>query len=510
MKRFSSVLVATTVAALVAACAPNNSAVASTAASLPSVPVALKSFYAQTLVWKPCHTKLVCAKFSVPVDYTKPHGATISIMVGRAKATGTSRGALVVNPGGPGGSGIEYISEPAYAVSTTARRNFDLVSFDTRGTGASAPLWCLKGAKLDAFLDVDPTPDTAAEEAGIGKAGTALAEACRAENAALMAHMSTAEIAKDMDILRALLGEQKLRYLGKSWGTALGTVYAALFPARVGSFVLDGAVDLQVSPQQGAFDQGAGFEAEVNRFIAWCLDQGRCPLGKTKAAAKARLIAFLHGLDQKPLATGDPERPLTEAQALTAVIGPLYVSNGGWDWLLSALTPALESGKGKPLQTIFDWFVERNTKGVYGSNANTAIYAVNCLDGGPAASTIAQAKKLTARWSKSLPLMGEVMAWGDLPCANWPFRAGIDPSKLRVRNVPPILVVSATYDPATPMKWGRALAKELPGAILLTREGDGHTSYASENLCIDRAVDAFLLSKDPAQPNAPANGKRCV
>ena len=510
MKRFSFVASAAVFALLVTACASGDSAVASTPAAQPKVPEVLKSFYVQKLAWKPCHTKLQCARFRVPIDYADPSGRTISILVGRARATGTSQGALVVNPGGPGGSGVEYISEPAYAVSTTARRNFDLVSFDTRGTGASAPLWCLKGKQLDAFLDVDPTPDTAAEAAGIGNAGSSLAAACKAENAALMEHMSTPEIAKDMDVLRALLGEQRLRYLGKSWGTALGTVYAALFPTRVGSFVLDGAVDLRVSPQQGAFDQGAGFEREINRFLAWCLVQGRCPLGATRAAAHKRLIDFLAELDKHPLATGDPKRPLTEAQALTAIIGPLYVSHGGWDWLLSALTPAIESGKGKPLQTIFDWFVERDTKGSFGSNANTAIYAVNCLDGAPAASTIAQAKTLTSRWRTALPLMGKVMAWGDLPCANWPYRASIDPSKLRVRDVPPILVVSATYDPATPMKWGRALAKQLPRAVLLIRDGDGHTSYANENLCIDRAVDAFLLSADPAHPDAPKNGKRCV
>lgn len=509
MKRLLTFVSGLSAAALLAACGSTSSAAAPTLAHPPKVPAALQPFYSQVLAWKACHGKLECATFRVPLDYAKPNGATITITAARALATGESRGALVVNPGGPGGSGITYIEDPSYAISSTARRNFDLVSFDTRGVGESTPLWCLRGAQLDAFLDVDPTPDTNAEAQAVVRAGSELATACKRENAALMAHVSTAEIARDMDILRGLLGESKLRYLGKSWGTALGTVYAALFPGRVGSFVLDGAVDLQISPDQAAFDQGQGFETAIDRFITWCMDQGTCPLGKKQQTAKQRLVKLLSDIDKRPLPTGNAKRPLTEAQALTAIIGPMYVNGGGFDWLLTALTPAIELGQGRPLQTIFDWFVERNANGSYGSNANTAIYAVNCLDGPNVTTTIAKARAQASTWSKKLPFMGAVMGWGDLPCANWPYAASTDISKLRVRNVPPVLVVSATYDPATPMKWGRALAREIPGSVLLTRVGDGHTSYADNNLCIDRAVDAFLLSADPAKPSLPPAGKRC-
>lgn len=474
-----------------------------------SVSAALQPFYAQTLQWKSCHSVLQCATFRVPVDYTKPTGASLLIMAARARATSTSRGALVVNPGGPGASGIEYIADPNYAVSRTARRNFDLVSFDPRGVGESQPLWCLRGAKLDAFLNIDPTPTTAAEQAAIADSGKALAAACQRENASLMAHMSAMEMARDMDILRALLGEQRLRYLGKSWGTVLGKVYAALFPARVGSFVLDGAVDLEVPATQAAFDQGQGFETAADRFIAWCIKQGQCVLGSTPAAAKQRLVDFLASLDASPMRTNNPKRPLTEAQALTAIIGPLYLNDGGWQWLLTGLTPALLLHNGAALQTIFDWFVERDDHGVYKYNTNTAIYLTNCLDDPGTVRTPAQAKALASRWAKRLPLMGAAMAWSDLPCASWPYKATTDIAKLVVRQVPPILVVSATYDPATPMKWGRGLAAELPNSLLLERIGDGHTSYANGSTCIDADVDRFLLSSDPWHPNASANGTVC-
>ena len=473
------------------------------------VPAALRPFYRQHLVWKPCHTQLQCATFRVPLDYAHPTGARITITAARALATGPSRGALVVNPGGPGGSGIEYIADPKYAASATARRNFDLVSFDPRGVGESTPLWCLRGKQLDAFLNVTPAPTTAAERAAVVRAGTSLAAACQRENAALLPHLSAVDIARDMDVLRGLLGEARLRYLGKSWGTVLGTVYAALFPSRVGSFVLDGPVDLQVPPLKATYQQGQGFETAIDHFIAWCLRQGSCPLGATPAAAKARLVSFIAGLDGHPLPTADRARPLTEAQALTAIIGPLYLTSGGWQWLLTGLTPALTTGNGAALQSIFDWFVERNPDGTYANNTNTVIYAMNCLDQRSAVRSAAQAQQLAATWSRTLPVMGATMAWSDLPCASWPVHAAIDIAKLRVHNVPPILVVGATYDPATPLPWARGLASELPGARLLIRSGDGHTSYANGDTCIDHSVDAFLLSTDVRHPVLPAAGTVC-
>ena len=470
---------------------------------------ALARFYAQQLDWQRCHGQLQCARFTVPIDYAHPDAGTVSIMAARALATGSSRGPLFTNPGGPGASGIEYISDPQYAVSATARRDFDLVSFDPRGVGESSPLWCLKGAKLDTFLNIDPTPDTAAERTLFVAAGKQLARACQHENAKLMAHMSAVDMARDMDVLRALMGQDKLRYLGKSWGTVLGKVYAALFPAHVGSFVLDGAVDLEVPATQAAFDQGRGFEIAADRFVAWCVSKGKCVLGSTPAAAKRRLVALVASLDKKPMPTNDAKRPLTEAQALTAIIGPLYLNGGGYQWLLTGLTPAIALHNGAALQSIFDWFVERNDNGSYKNNANTAIYVTNCLDDPGTVRTAAQAQKLARQWAPKLPLMGAAMAWSDLPCAGWPYRPSIDIAKLVVRNVPPILVVSATYDPATPMKWGRGLAAELPGAMLLTRVGDGHTSYANGSTCIDTNVDAFLLSSDAWQPTLPRAGTVC-
>ena len=468
----------------------------------------LASFYGQKLVWKKCGKTLDCATFKVPLDYRNPTGRSITITAARNKATGVARGNLVMNPGGPGGSGISFIEDASFVVSPIIHREFNLIGFDPRGLARSTPLTCLSDRETDAFLEVDQTPDSVAEEQLLQRSTTDLIAKCRRADAALMQHVSTVEVARDMDILRALLGENRLRYLGKSWGTSLGQAYAALFPERVGSFVLDGAVDNRLSFSRATFDQAEGFETAANRFIAWCIGQGKCVLGSTKSAARSRLITFINQLDEKPLKTSRPQRPLTEEQAWTALIGPLYITLGGWDWLNAALVGALEDKDGTELQNISDWFVERGPRGTYSDNGNTLIYVVNCLDRTGGAS-LAAAKQQSVAWSKQLPIMGRLMAWGNAACVNWPYRAQESVAALRVRNVPPMIIIGSEFDPATPLKWARAVQQQIPGSVLLVRKGDGHTSYSNGSLCIDRAVDAYLLSKNVAAPVLPKSGKQC-
>lgn len=468
----------------------------------------LAVFYEQSLQWRKCTMHLDCATFKVPLDYRKPAGRVITITAARNKASGLARGTLVLNPGGPGGSGIDYIEVAADVVTPTLHREFDLVSFDPRGLRRSTPLRCLTDSQTDAFLEVDQTPDNVAEQRALRASAQRLISACQRSDKDLMQHVSTVEVARDMDILRGLLKEARLRYLGKSWGTALGQAYAALFPNRTGLFVLDGAVDIRLPLSQASFDQAQAFEVATNRFIDWCLDQGKCVLGKSRLAARNRLIAFIADLDRNPLKTSNPDRPLTEQQSWTAIIGPMYVALGGWDWLNIALVAALEDRNGTELQAINDWFIERNAKGRYADNGNTLIYAVNCLDRSGATS-LEQAKKESANWAKRLPVMGRLMAWGDEACARWPYRAQESLAELRVRGVPPMLIVGTTYDPATPMKWARALQRQIPNAVLLERVGDGHTAYAVNSTCIDKVVDTYLLSRSLTSPSLPRSGQRC-
>ena len=468
----------------------------------------LAKFYDQKLSWKKCETRLECATFTVPLDYRKPNGRTITITAARNKATGTSRGNLLMNPGGPGGSGVDYILDAAYIVSPSIRRQFDLVSFDPRGVKRSSPLKCFTDKQTDAFLDVDQTPDNAAEQQVFVTRAQQLIRACQQRDAELMQHLSATEIARDMDILRGLLGDERANYVGKSWGSTLGEVYAALFPSRVGLFVLDGAVDNKRPYTQAATDQAFAFETAARRFLRWCANQSNCALGDTEAEARAALLRFFKQLDAKPLRTNNAKRPLTEAQAWTAFIGPLYVRNGGWEWLNESLEAAISTKNGTGLQEINDWFIERNARGQYLNNANTAIYTINCLDGF-GAQTLQQARRERAGIVKRMPILGALFGWGDQACATWPYRAQEPVQDLRVRNVPPILILGSTYDPATPIQWARSLQTQIPKSVLVELVADGHTAYAVGSACVDRIVNAFLLSENVSAPTLPKNGTRC-
>ncbi len=475
----------------------------------PAPAAALADFYSQPIEWKACGKTMQCASYLVPLDYADPTGRTLRIRIARVPAQGERVGNLVINPGGPGGSGIDFIADPMYAVGAGARRDFDLIGFDPRGVGRSNPLWCLRDSALDAWLDVDASPDTAAERTRMFAVADELAAACTAEDAELFAHMSTAEVARDMDILRELLGDAQLRYLGKSYGTELGVAYAKLFPERVGPFVLDGAVDPVRTPSQMAYDQARAFERAAGRFVAWCVSVGDCPLGASRDAGVRRLGRFLQDLDTTLLRTSDPERSVTQAVGYTAVLGALYVPEGGWDWLLTALEEALEQRDGSTLLEISDWFTGRDAKGRYHDNANTALYVVNCLDReytGTERTFVDRAR----RWDKELPLFGAVLAWGDSACVNWPVAANTELDDLAIGAIPPVVVVGTVHDPATPMAWARALADFLPGSRLIEYVGDGHTAYAQGNLCVDRAVDAYLRADDAWAASLPKKGLRCA
>lgn len=467
----------------------------------------LQKFYNQKLTWKPCEQRLECATFTVPLDYRKPNGRTITITAARNVSKGATRN-LMMNPGGPGGSGVDYILDAEYIVSPEIRREFNLVSFDPRGVKRSTPLECFTDKQTDAFLEVDQSPDTRAEEQLLVTRARELIRACRQRDAELMQHLSPAEIARDMDILRALLGDQRLRYLGKSWGSTLGEVYAALFPNRVGTFVIDGAVDNRRNWVQAGQDQALAFETAASRFVSWCVKQQSCALGNDAATARTRFTRFFTQLDSTPLRTSDAKRPLTESQAWTGVIGPLYVREGGWEWLNDALGKAIKNKDGSELQEINDWFIERNARGQYSSNGNVVIYAVNCLDGF-GAQTLQQAKQNRAATVSKMPLLGPLFGWGDEACAAWPYRAIQPTQELRVKNVPPMLILGTTFDPATPIQWARSLQRQIPNSVLVELNADGHTAYKVGSACINRIVDRYLLSPNITSPVLPKNGTRC-
>ncbi|MFN8156931.1 MAG: alpha/beta hydrolase [Candidatus Nanopelagicales bacterium] len=471
----------------------------------PDVDPALAPFYTQRLNWASCGGSYQCAQLTVPLDYKEPTGETIKLSVIRLKSSrgGTHLGSLFINPGGPGSSAIDFARGARSVFPEEVLAAYDVVAFDPRGVQRSEPVTCLTDPQLDTFLSIDATPDDPAEVAQLDTAFKQLAQGCEQRSGKVLAHISTEETARDMDVLRGAIGEKKLDYFGFSYGTLLGATYADLFPTKVDRMVLDGAVDPaldQVALQHG---QAKGFEMALRRFVESCDQQSDCPLPDGTQAGLDRIAQFFDDLDSKPLPTGDPKRPLTQALGQAAVLTYLYFpAYGDWDALRTGLAAALD-GDGSVLLDMLDQRNERSSTGKYGNNLQYAYYAVNAL-AQPERPTTAQVATLAEQWKKEAPILGPLFAWVNDVWQHWPVAATETPRALAAKGAPPILVVGTTYDPATPYSWSQAMAKELSSGVLLTRVGDGHTGYGKGSACTDNAVNRYLLAGDP-----PAAGTVC-
>jgi pimeloyl-ACP methyl ester carboxylesterase len=471
----------------------------------PPVPPDLGSFYGQKLTWKGCGGDFQCSRLTVPVDYGDPDGETLQLAVIRMRATDQSDriGSLVINPGGPGGSGITYARAARAVISERVREHYDVVGFDPRGVGESDPVQCLTDRETDTLVAADPTPDDGAEVARTVELMKGLAAGCDKRTGALLAHVGTKDAARDIDVLRGALGDRRLYYLGKSYGTFLGATYAEEFPENVGRMVLDGAIDPALSGEEVDLGQAKGFEQATRAFVADCVRGRSCPLGSDLDRGMARLRDLLHELDAAPLPTNDPSRPLTEGLGSLGIAVAMY-DEGYWPTLRAALSQAF-GGDGSALLQLADVYTDRDSKGHYTSNQNTVIYAVNCLDRPyHGDDPVAEAKHDVTTFSKQAPTWGAFLAWSELPCAYWPVKPDTSPAPIVAAGSGPIVVVGTTRDPATPYAWAQGLADELENGHLLTYDGDGHTAYRRGSRCIDKAVDAYLLRGD-----VPKDGLRC-
>jgi pimeloyl-ACP methyl ester carboxylesterase len=300
--------------------------------------------------------------------------------------------------------------------------------------------------------------------------------------------MSTVEVAKDVDVLRAALGDRKLTYFGASYGTAIGATYAGLFPRRVGRMVLDGALDPSISTVQQSLVQAQGFEVALRAYVGACVDRGGCFLGNSVDAGTQRIRRFLDDVEKKPL-PGTASRKLESGNALVGVWLPLY-NKGYWPILDQALQSAF-AGNGAQLMALADAYVSRGPDG-YQSNSLEVLYAVNCLDhdDGIPSSEVA---RYVPRFEKASPTFGRAFAYGLSACENWPVHTGRTGAPIKAAGAAPIMVVGTTRDPATPLVWAKALAAQLDSGVLVKRDGDGHTGYKSGNSCVDRTVESYLV-----------------
>ena len=451
----------------------------------------LDGYYAQQLEWSECSDGFECSSFSAPIDYANPADGAMQISVIRKLATGTALGSLVLNPGGPGGSGIEYTTYAEYVVSDTLRENFDIVGFDPRGVGFSTPVECLDDEQTEEYIALDGSPDDQTEIDQAQAMSELFAQSCATNSPDTYKFLDTISAARDVDILRALLGDEKLNWLGKSYGTFLGATYADLFPERVGRMLLDGAIDPTLTNEKLSYGQALGFELALTRFVDDCVTKSDCPLSASGAAGVSEVGDLLIELDANPI-TLDDGRLFTQAMGTLGVVGSLYDKQYGWPELRTNLGLAFD-GDFSGLASSVDFYTGRQSDGSYKDNSNDAIAAVNCLDR-PDRATTEETAALASEWKKVAPNFGEYLAWSNISCSYWQAEATGVPKEITAPGTPTILVVGTVNDPATPYAWSQALATQLSKGVLLTLDGDGHTAYYQGSKCIDEIVDNFYLT----------------
>ncbi len=466
--------------------------------STPAVPSELRAFYGQDLKWVDCGGSQ-CTTVKVPLDYSKPADGAISLAVTRIAATGESLGALFVNPGGPGGSGFDYAKSASVSLSKAITEHFDVIGVDPRGVSKSDPVNCLTDEERDEVAAVDFTSDSPQDQASLIKAGRLPARGCQATADPEFKFMDTTSVAKDFDIVRHLVGDPSFNYLGKSYGTAIGTDYAELFPQRVGRMVLDGVLPTELGLEEITGGQAVGFEDAFMHFAEDCASKDNCPYRGTTQEVAAKIRDFLVSLESEPLPVGD--RMLNSSLATSAVLSFLYFPARDYPRLREALDAAVNARNGEPLFTLLDERSGRQADGRYIDNATDAFYAVTCLDRQYSA-TVAHIDELATRWMGMSPTFGAGLAWGLFPCANWPAKGTGPATSVNIEGTAPILIVSTTHDPATPGIWGKDLAKKIPNSGLLTWDAYNHTAYQQGSSCVDEVVDSYLLRGTMPSANA--------
>ena len=462
----------------------------------------LARYYSQELDWSSCQGDFLCATLTVPLDYRHPDGDTIDLALLKVPASDPDAriGSLVVNPGGPGAPGTQYAAQAAQVFGQPILDRYDVVGFDPRGTGGSDPVDCLSDAQLDDYIAMDPDPDTAAERSSYLGWVRTLGRGCVDRSGDLAAHVTTVEAARDMDVLRAALGESTMTYFGASYGTKLGATYADLFPDEVGRMVLDGAVDLSIGARELALEQAGGFETALRAYVQNCVDEtDSCFLGDSVEEGLRTISSFLAGVDAKPLPTG-LGRDLQVGNAFYGIVAPLY--NRDYWYILSAALKQGLAGDGSTLLQLSDLYTSRGTDG-YTDNSSEAIYAISCLDD-PYAIPASRVAANLPDFERASPTFGAVFAWGLTGCGGVQVASSVKPRDVHAKGAAPIVVIGTTRDPATPMKWAEDLADQLDSGVLIRRDGDGHTGYHVGNDCVDGAVEGYLIDG-----TVPEDGLSC-
>lgn len=452
----------------------------------------LQPFYSQVLQWAACGDGMQCTTAEAPMNWQDPAAGSIELALVRQPATGSKKGSLLVNPGGPGGSGYDFILDSVdYATSERLQQNFDIVGFDPRGVGRSTPVTCYDDPKVfDEWVyeiipgEIGSDEWIAAVEADNKKFG----EWCLEFTGPSLQFVDTVSAARDLDLMRAILGDEKLNFLGYSYGTFLGATYADLYPGKTGRLVLDGAIDPSTSEFEVTKTQAMGFDSALRAYLTDCVTREGCPF-RTVDRGMDRIADLLASLSVSPL-PGEDGRQLGVDAMFTAIILPLYNQD---NWLyLDQLFDEVVRGETETAFLLADSYNERNPDGTYATNSTEAFIAINCLDysGDPDVATM---RAEAAELAEAAPVFGPWMAYGGTGCVGWPFPTSGERGPITAAGSSDILVIGTSNDPATPYVWAVALADQLENGHLVSYEGEGHTAYNKSNSCVDDTVDDYFI-----------------
>ncbi len=507
MRRGGAIAAALAVLVLMSGCLPDLGRLVQRppATSTPTgeeVPAELAPYYGQVLSWAGCGDGMECATAKAPLDWDDPGAGEIDLALVRHRASGDRLGSLLVNPGGPGASGVSFVRDSLdYAVGPALRERFDVVGFDPRGVGESSAVTCLDPAEMDESLFAIPPGERGSPEwrAATAESFTEFGEACAENTGELLGHVDTISAARDLDMLRAALGDEKLNYLGYSYGTFLGATYAGLYPEKVGRLVLDGAIDPAASEFEVSKLQAVGFEQALRAYMADCQTAADCPFDGDVDAGMAEVGELAASLDASPL-RGTDGRYVGADTYLTAIVAALY-SPDSWPYL-TEMFDSLMLGDADTALNLADFYYGRNADGSYNDNSTEAFRAINCLDYPlPAGDEDTSAEQ--AEIEAAAPVIGPFWGYDSTAgCELWPVQGTAVRAPIHATGAAPILVVGTTGDPATPYEWAVALAEQLDSGVLVSYDGEGHTAYNKSNRCVNDAVEQYFIdgsvpSSDP-------------
>ena len=465
----------------------------------------LAPYLGQEVQWSDCGAGAECATVMAPLDWDNPGvGEDVSLAVSRHSATGQALGSLFVNPGGPGASGYEFVLDSVdFAVSEVLRESFDVIGWDPRGVNFSSPVSCAAtDAELDYFFfgELEAQPDTPEWDAELLAESIRFAQECQANTGELLEFVDTLSTVRDLDLLRHLVGDEQLNYLGYSYGTLIGALYIDTFPEKVGRMVLDGPVDPGASQFDLVVNQHRGFEEALEAYLVECDLTNSCPFAGSLEQRLRGVSDLYDELEQNPLRHADG-RLIDDGMLRTAMVTTLYAQSS-WPFL-TRMFDELQEGVTDTAIFLVDFYYDREG-GVYQNNSMEAFIAINCLDY-PVESDPAVLEAQADQLREAAPYTARPSGDGDLVCMNWPYPPKLNKGPVRGEEANPVVILGTTGDPATPYNWSVSLNEQLENSVLLTLVGEGHLAYDERVTCINDPVDTYFVTGD-----LPEDGITCV